>query len=163
MTERELLEACVPVTFILEHKAQSGRYENAHTVAQAGLYTHIVGYQQVIERRRPFRQPIPVVVFNGSDVNVGPFLYGDYFPIDEELAEWGIHWKINCVNLTRLFVEGNLPDEPIARSLGIAMGASGAGTLHKDYPLAFEALSEIQEWDDPFNENYTRSLSVYSE
>ncbi|MBQ9875307.1 MAG: hypothetical protein IJM30_12700 [Thermoguttaceae bacterium] len=160
-SKKEFLRICVPVTFILEHKAQSGALEDPHTVAQLGLYAHMNCYQQVARRLQPYRQPFPVVVYNGPDPNVGPFFFENYFPVDKALARWGIHWEMYCVNLTRLYLEGKLLGNPITRSMCLAMGASGAGTLRRDFALAFEQLKELREWDDPFNRQYSRSLATF--
>ncbi|MBQ9874214.1 MAG: hypothetical protein IJM30_07100 [Thermoguttaceae bacterium] len=151
------------VTLIVEHKAQSGSFEDAHTVAQAGLYAFAANYQRVVQRIRPFLSPIAAIVYNGSNPDIDHFAFGEHFSLPEKLALWQIGWTIPCVNLTRLYLDNKIVGSPVVQSLCLAMGAAGSGELQNDIGLPFDPLRRVDDWDDPVYRDYSEALVVYIE
>ncbi|MBR4753489.1 MAG: Rpn family recombination-promoting nuclease/putative transposase, partial [Thermoguttaceae bacterium] len=138
----------VKVVLILEHKGQSSPSENKATLAQIFTYVGEFCRREAREAQEDSQkvspQPIPVVVYTGSDETLEELTWSDSFGLPRCFAEYGIAFPVKFVNMTSLRLKGELPQEPFLETMYEIMTRHDAAEFDGFPRIAFRALKRIK-------------------
>ena len=137
----------VKVVLILEHKGQSSPSENKATLAQ--IFTYVGEFcrreaQKPHEESKASPQPIPVVIYTGSDETLEELNWRNFFALPPCFAEYGIAFPVRFVNMTSLRRKGELPHDPFLETMYEIMTRHEAAELKGFAKVAFRALKRIK-------------------
>ena len=132
---------------ILEHKGQSSPSENKATLAQ--IFTYVGEFcrreaQKPHEESKASPQPIPVVIYTGSDETLEELNWRNFFALPSCFAEYGIAFPVRFVNMTSLRRKGELPHDPVLETMYEIMTRHEAAELKGFAKVAFRALKRIK-------------------
>ena len=141
----------LPLTLILEHKAQSSKLENASTLAQTLEYVASYCREQVKLRRDgnlegPILQPIPIVIYTGADVNLRSLTWEDSFRLPNEFADYRIKFPLRFFYFFSLCQAKKFEASPFLYTAYNLMATASLGQLESVRKTALAPLSAVTEW-----------------
>lgn len=136
---------------IVEHKAQRGNDEDAHTLIQTSYYMLETAYRAIEKNRKARPRVFGLVVYTGPKPYRDALSWEEQIALDEdeaELARYQPRIEIPCVNLTDRYAAGEiLESSPMLETACNILGCVGNGTLKRDIKKIFLPLLRVQNWD----------------
>ncbi len=130
---------------ILEHKKQGSRKDLCIAIAQALTYLA----NQCLKAARNgsagkrIPQPIPVIVYTGANPDLEPISWGDAFPLPPVLGEYALGFRPVFLNMTRMRLEGRLPENPFLKILYNTMTRHSVRDLDGFEETEFQPLKSL--------------------
>ena len=142
----------VPLALILEHKAQSSPLENAATLAQTLLYVMLHCHELIrnhsgVQLSAPILQPIPIVIYTGSDDALDKLSWRDYYFLPSPFESRLFEIEVRLLNMTQLCRSSRLDSSPFLRAAYDLMTLSSHGKLDGAESTVLTPLSEIENWE----------------
>ena len=153
------------VALILEHKAQSSPGKNRATLAQVfsyvGEYCRRIAEDAKDDSLDADVQPIPIVIYTGSDASLDQLIWGDSFRVAPGFEEYAFVFPVKFVNMTRLRLEGKLPENPVLEAMYDTMTRHHKWEFDGFAQNALRALRRIQGKWSPAVKTVARSLLYF--
>ncbi len=147
---------------ILEHKGQSSKAINRIAIAQTLVYlgAQCLDAARDAKAKDTIPQPIPIIVYTGSNRNLKTIRWRDAFPLPPGLEEFALDFQPVFFNMTQLRHEGKLPTEPFLKVLYNTLTRHSVHDLDGFEETGFRPLSELPDKWSPLIQKRMNSLLV---